>query len=123
MNLFVDIIHSLIFLIILFSEQGTPKKELRKKQQDAFQQFEKTTSDAWDADDDEEDVAAMANMQISMQDVHSTALEVIHNHSRQMLASRLVIKNNQNAEVDEASLPQFESGDPQPPFKPGSGQF
>jgi hypothetical protein len=60
------------------------RKEERSKasnKRDAFHDFEYNTSDAWDDGDD--DLFVMANIQMSLRDVQSTAKAVMENHSRQ----------------------------------------
>lgn len=69
------------------------RKEDRSKssnKKDAFQDFENKTSDAWDDGDD--DLLVMANIQMSLRDVQSTAKAVMENHSKQFSA-----QNQQNA--------------------------
>jgi len=66
-------------------EPSTPKRELRNKQRDSFQDFQAKTSDAWDDGDD--DLITMASMKMSLKDVHETAMQVINNHSQQMKAA------------------------------------
>ncbi|XP_013381331.1 TBC1 domain family member 22A-like isoform X2 [Lingula anatina] len=57
----------------------TPTKK-GSKSNDSFRDYENKTSDAWDDGDD--DLVTMANVQLSMKDVESTALTVLHNHSQ-----------------------------------------
>ncbi|XP_064632063.1 TBC1 domain family member 22B-like isoform X2 [Lineus longissimus] len=60
----------------------TPKKEpLKATKRDSFQDFENKTNDAWDDGDD--DLIMMANVKMSLKDVHSTAMAVINSHSQQ----------------------------------------
>lgn len=47
---------------------------------DSFHDFEKKTSDAWDDGDD--DLIQMANLKLSLSDVHSSAKIVLDNHSK-----------------------------------------
>lgn len=69
------------------SQQSTPKKDLRKtRHNDSFQDFQDKTNDAWDDGDD--DLILMANVKMSLRDVHSTAMQVITNHSQQAAAAR-----------------------------------
>ena len=77
------------------SNPGTPKKEDKTKQKpkDSFQDFEIKTSDAWDDGDD--DLILMANIQMSLKDVQSTARAVLDKHSRQ--------RQQQNGAREEAA--------------------
>uniref|UniRef100_K1PWF9 TBC1 domain family member 22B n=1 Tax=Magallana gigas TaxID=29159 RepID=K1PWF9_MAGGI len=75
------------------------RKEDRSKssnKKDAFQDFENKTSDAWDDGDD--DLLVMANIQMSLRDVQSTAKAVMENHSKQFSA-----QNQQNAIKDHVT--------------------
>ena len=60
---------------------GTPKKEASgrggQKGKDSFRDFQENTSDAWDDGDD--DLITMANVRMSLRDVHHTALQVRRN--------------------------------------------
>ncbi|XP_025106953.1 TBC1 domain family member 22B-like isoform X2 [Pomacea canaliculata] len=62
---------------------NSPRKEDQAKnsKRDPFHDFENQTSDAWDVGDD--DLITMANVQMSLRDVHSSAKAVLENHSRQ----------------------------------------
>lgn len=77
------------------SNPGTPKKEDKTKQRpkDSFQDFEIKTSDAWDDGDD--DLILMANIQMSLKDVQSTARAVLDKHSRRQ-------RKQQNGAGEEA---------------------
>ncbi|XP_072311143.1 TBC1 domain family member 22A isoform X3 [Eucyclogobius newberryi] len=59
---------------------GKPKKAT------TFQEFESTTSDAWDVDDD--DLLAMGAQNLNIEVVMETANKVIENHSRQQEQQR-----------------------------------
>ncbi|KAK7896167.1 hypothetical protein WMY93_021492 [Mugilogobius chulae] len=59
---------------------GKPKKAT------TFQEFESTTSDAWDVDDD--DLLAMGAQNLNIEVVMETANKVIENHSRQQERQR-----------------------------------
>jgi len=67
---------------INYSNFVTRKEEKppRSHKKDAFHDFENKTSDAWDDGDD--DLLVMANIQLSLQDVRSSAKAVIDNHSK-----------------------------------------
>ncbi|KAK3101795.1 hypothetical protein FSP39_006422 [Pinctada imbricata] len=77
--------------------QAMPKGEEKPRgnKRDAFHDFENNTSDAWD--DGEDDLLYMANIQMSLKDVRSTAKAVIDNHSRSVNAhnNRLAPKGPQ----------------------------
>ncbi|CAL1568620.1 unnamed protein product [Knipowitschia caucasica] len=65
---------------------GKPKKAT------SFQEFESTTSDAWDVDDDDvdvDDLLAMGAQNLNIEVVKETANKVIENHSRQQEQQRL----------------------------------
>lgn len=53
-----------------------------KSKRDSFSDFETKTSDAWDDGDD--DLITMANVKMSLKDVHTSARAVIDSHARQM---------------------------------------
>ena len=56
---------------------GTPRRDAGRggaKARDSFQDFQENTSDAWDDGDD--DLIQMANIRMSLRDVHHTALQV-----------------------------------------------
>ncbi|CAL1533337.1 unnamed protein product [Lymnaea stagnalis] len=59
-----------------------PKKDEKGKniKHDAFHEFENKTSDAWDDGDD--DLIQMANLKLSLKDVHTSAKVVLDNHSK-----------------------------------------
>lgn len=76
------------FLMLSVYRKEDRSKSSNKK--DAFQDFENKTSDAWDDGDD--DLLVMANIQMSLRDVQSTAKAVMENHSKQFSA-----QNQQNA--------------------------
>ncbi|KAK2184906.1 hypothetical protein NP493_249g08000 [Ridgeia piscesae] len=66
---------------------NSPRKDSKmqqplQKQRDAFEAFAEKTSDAWDDADD--DLILMANVKMSLKDVHSTAMQVMHDHSEQL---------------------------------------
>ncbi|KAI8782075.1 TBC1 domain family member 22B-like isoform X1 [Biomphalaria glabrata] len=58
------------------------KKDEKAKhnKKDAFHEFENKTSDAWDDGDD--DLIQMANLKLSLKDVHTSAKVVLDNHSK-----------------------------------------
>lgn len=62
------------------SQPTTPKKGQISKVRDSFQDFQAQTEDAWDDGDD--DFISMANLKMSMKDVHSSAAQVINDHSQ-----------------------------------------
>ncbi|GFN88752.1 TBC1 domain family member 22b [Plakobranchus ocellatus] len=74
-----------------YSDVKTPgwpqRKDDRPKnnKRDAFQEFENKTSDAWDDGDD--DLMEMANLRLSLKDVHSSARVVLDNHSKKTQAA------------------------------------
>ena len=53
-----------------------------KAKRDSFSDFETNTNDAWDDADD--DLIMMANVKMSLKDVHTSARAVIDSHARQM---------------------------------------
>nr|XP_020456948.1 TBC1 domain family member 22A isoform X1 [Monopterus albus]XP_020456949.1 TBC1 domain family member 22A isoform X1 [Monopterus albus] len=61
---------------------GKPKKAT------TFQEFESTTSDAWDVGDDDDELLAMAAQNLNIEVVMETANKVIENHSRQQERQR-----------------------------------
>ena len=69
-----------IQLVVLFSaphspvKDSKPQQQLGQKQRDAFEAFQEKTSDAWDDADD--DLILMANVKMSLKDVHTTAMQV-----------------------------------------------
>ena len=64
------------------SNPTTPSKRgaSKSQQRDAFQDFEEKTIDAWDDGDD--DIVEMSSFKMSLKDVHSTAMQVLQNHSK-----------------------------------------
>ncbi|KAL5015050.1 hypothetical protein ScPMuIL_009320 [Solemya velum] len=78
----------------VYGAQHPPRQEMPNKslqsarkddkgkhnRKDTFEDFENKTSDAWDDGDD--DLIQMANIQMSLKDVRSTAKAVIDNHSK-----------------------------------------
>ena len=65
--------------MLVISAASSPHKDsktlqLQQKQRDAFEAFAEKTSDAWDDADD--DLIMMANVKMSLKDVHSTAMQV-----------------------------------------------
>ena len=75
---------------------SSPSKEGKTKsgKRDAFHDFENKTSDAWDDGDD--DLFPMANVQMSLRDVHSSARAVLENHSRQLAGKSSSSSNKPN---------------------------
>lgn len=76
--------------------RGKEDRSKSSNKKDAFQDFENKTSDAWDDGDD--DLLVMANIQMSLRDVQSTAKAVMENHSKQFSA-----QNQQNAIKDHVT--------------------
>lgn len=76
--------------------RGKEDRSKSSNKKDAFQDFENKTSDAWDDGDD--DLLVMANIQMSLRDVQSTAKAVMENHSKQFSA-----QSQQNAIKDHVT--------------------
>uniref|UniRef100_UPI0037E840A7 TBC1 domain family member 22A isoform X1 n=1 Tax=Semicossyphus pulcher TaxID=241346 RepID=UPI0037E840A7 len=64
---------------------ATPNKP---KKATTFQEFESTTSDAWDVGDDDDELLAMAAQNLNIEVVMETANKVIENHSKQQERQR-----------------------------------
>ncbi|XP_061187749.1 TBC1 domain family member 22B-like isoform X2 [Saccostrea echinata] len=72
--------------------KGKEERSKMSNKRDAFQDFENNTSDAWDDGDD--DLLIMANIQMSLRDVRSTAQAVMENHSKQFSAQNQQSSSN-----------------------------
>ena len=75
----IGAIEVLQLLLLVGSGGNSPRKDSKmqqplQKQRDAFEAFAEKTSDAWDDADD--DLILMANVKMSLKDVHSTAMQV-----------------------------------------------
>ncbi|XP_062599309.1 TBC1 domain family member 22B-like [Saccostrea cucullata] len=87
--------------------KGKEERSKTSNKRDAFQDFENNTSDAWDDGDD--DLLVMANIQMSLRDVRSTAQAVMENHSKQLSA-----QNQQTSSVKDELRKLSWSGIPKP---------
>ncbi|XP_048741944.2 TBC1 domain family member 22B-like isoform X2 [Ostrea edulis] len=72
--------------------RGKEERSKTSNKRDAFHDFEYNTSDAWDDGDD--DLFVMANIQMSLRDVRSTAKAVMENHSKQFGAQNQQSSHN-----------------------------
>lgn len=59
-----------------------PATPLKAKRPSTFQEFESSTSDAWDAGEDEDELLAMAAESLNTEVVMETAHRVLRNHSQ-----------------------------------------
>ncbi|CAH1784398.1 unnamed protein product [Owenia fusiformis] len=89
------------------SSNSTSPKKSRHREKDSFEAFESKTEDAWDDGDD--DMFLMPNMKMSLKDVHSTAMEVINNHSL-----RVQTANG----TEDRNAADIHTGDAVPPLNP-----
>ncbi|BFZ08319.1 hypothetical protein BsWGS_11358 [Bradybaena similaris] len=85
---------------IIVPSWSTQKDDRGKNSKsDSFHDFEKKTSDAWDDGDD--DLIQMANLKLSLSDVHSSAKIVLDNHSK--LASSLQKQQKEHTDLNSSS--------------------
>ncbi|RUS76459.1 hypothetical protein EGW08_015773 [Elysia chlorotica] len=96
---------------------GWPHKKddkSKNNKRDAFQEFENKTSDAWDDGDD--DLMEMANLRLSLKDVHSSARVVLDNHSKRTQAANRQ-QQQASAAASKAPAPSKDNGanSPSPP--------
>lgn len=84
-----------------------PATPLKAKRLSTFQEFESSTSDAWDAGEDEDELLAMAAESLHSEVVMETAHRVLRDHSR-----RQEQRQPQDGPQPPAEPPPVPGGDP-----------